>query len=635
MKKNIKLKDRFQYYFENTISAGSVGIIKWLAILSSLIILILGLIIVLFGITNTTEPNAESLGFVEGTWQSLMATLDAGTMGGDQGWSYRLVRFIASLGGIFIISILIGSISSSIDEKINQLKKGHSKVLEVNHTLILGWSEKIFSIIKEIIDANENQKKQHIVILADKDKEEMEDEIRSKILNFKTTKVIVRSGSPLELSDIAVVNPNDAKSIIVLSPEDKNGDIHVIKSVLALTNNKTRKKEKYKIVAEIKNKKNMEAAELAGNNEAVFVLSSDHTSRIIAQTCLQSGLSIVYNDLLKFEGDEIYFQEEPKLVGKTYKEILFLYEESSIIGITTADKEVHINPDMATIFQEKDSVIAISKDDDTVTLSNHNNFDINKEFFNTSKNEEKNIEKTLILGWNDKGYRIVEELDNYVPLGSEVTVVAENIENDHKVDALKNSLTNQKLKHVNGDITDNSTLVNLELDCYSHIIVLSYFNVDIQESDAKTLICLLHLRKISEKLNKNFCIVSEMLDVRNREIGIVAKADDFIVSDNIISLILSQLSENNGLKKVYDVLFEAEGSEIYLKPVSKYIKTKIPVNFYTILESAANQGETAIGYRISSQASYPENNFGVKINPPKHIETTFLDEDFIIVLAED
>jgi K+/H+ antiporter YhaU regulatory subunit KhtT len=635
MKKNIKLKDRFQYYFENTISTGSVGIIKWLAIFSSLIILLLGLIIVLFGITNTTEPNAESLGFIEGSWQSLMATLDAGTMGGDQGWSYRLVRFIASLGGIFIISILIGSISSSIDEKINQLKKGHSKVLEVNHTLILGWSEKIFSIIREIIDANENQKKQHIVILADKDKEEMEDEIRSKILNFKTTKVIVRSGSPLELSDIEVVNPNDAKSIIVLSPSDKNGDIHVIKSVLALTNNKTRKKEKFKIVAEIKNKKNMEAAELAGNNEAVFVLSSDNTSRIIAQTCLQSGLSIVYNELLKFEGDEIYFQEEPKLVGKTYKEILFSYEDSSIIGIITNEKEVLLNPAMETIFEEKDSVIAISKDDDTVILSKSNNFKINKEHFNKSINENKNVEKTLILGWNDKGYRIVEELDNYVPMGSEITVVAENIENEKIVDALESSLINQKLNHINGDITDNSTLVGLGLDSYSHIIVLSYFNVDIQESDAKTLICLLHLRKISEKLNKNFCIVSEMLDVRNREIGIVAKADDFIVSDNIISLILSQLSENNELKKVYDVLFEAEGSEIYLKPVSNYIKTKIPVNFYTILDSAANQGETAIGYRISAQASYPEKNFGVKINPTKDIEITFFDEDFIIVLAEN
>ena len=157
--KKTTLKDRIQYYFENTMSSGTMGIIKWLALASLFIILVLGLVILIFGIKGSADPEAGNLGFIEGAWQSLMATLDAGTMGGDEGWGFRAVRFVASLGGIFLISILIGTISSGIDEKINELKKGRSRVLESNHTLILGWSEKVFSIISEIIDANENQKK--------------------------------------------------------------------------------------------------------------------------------------------------------------------------------------------------------------------------------------------------------------------------------------------------------------------------------------------------------------------------------------------------------------------------------------------------------------------------------------------
>ena len=70
-------------------------------------LLILGLIILVFGIKSTPEPDAENLGFIEGAWQSLMATLDSGTMGGDEGWAFRVVRFIATLGGIFLISILM------------------------------------------------------------------------------------------------------------------------------------------------------------------------------------------------------------------------------------------------------------------------------------------------------------------------------------------------------------------------------------------------------------------------------------------------------------------------------------------------------------------------------------------------
>ena len=628
-------REKARYYFENTMSAGPSGVIKWLAIFSLFMVLILGLLILVFGIKSSPEPGAENLGFIEGAWQSLMATLDSGTMGGDEGWAFRAVRFIATLGGIFLISILIGTISSGIDEKLDELKKGRSRVLESNHTLILGWSEKVFSIISEIIEANENQKKSSIVILADRDKGEMEDDIRGKIEDFKNTKLIVRSGSPLESTNIVLVNPNEARSIIVLAGTEDNADTYVIKSVLALTNGKNRKESPYAIVAEIKDPKNMEAAELVGNNETVFVISSDFISRITAQTCRQSGLSIVYSELLQFEGDEIYFMEEPKLVGKKYKDSLFAYEKSSVIGIYTKDGSALINPPMDTIINKGDKMIAISEDDDKVVLSGKTSFDIQEKLFSRSELKAACVEKTLILGWNSRCTKIIEELDNYVAKGSEVLIVAEGIDIDEEISELQNTLVKQKIKLQKGNINDKATLVGLKPEIFDHIILLSYSDIDTQESDAKTLICLLHLRNLSEKAGKNFSIVSEMLDIRNRELGLVAKADDFIVSDNLISLMLSQLSENQSLKKVYDVLFQAEGSEVYLKPINKYVKTGEAMNFYTIIESAAQLNESAIGYRIASLNTDSDQHFGININPDKSKKLTFNENDFIIVLAED
>ena len=627
--------EKFRYYFENTMSKGPAGVIKWLALVSLFMVLVLGLLILIFGIKGSLEPEAEKLGFIEGAWQSLMATLDSGTMGGDQGWAFRIVRFAATLGGIFVISILIGTISSGIDEKLEELKKGRSRVLENNHTLILGWSDKIFTIISEIIEANSNQKKPRIVILADRDKGEMEDDIRSKIEDFKNTTVIIRSGSPLELSDIAIVNPNAARSVIVLANEEANADIYVIKTVLALTNGKNRKKEAFNIVAEIKDPKNMEAADLVGNNEAAFVLSSDLISRITAQTCRQSGLSLVYNELLQFEGDEIYFQQEPKLAGKTFKDVLFAYENSAVIGILNNEEKVLINPTMDTVFNNGDSVIAISEDDYTIKLSGKTTFDIKHNLFNRAEVKNVGIEKTLILGWNDRGVRVIEELDNYVASGSQVTIVADIDGISMQIAELKKSVQKQKIDFIKGDINDKATLVNLKPETYDHLILLSYMDIDLQESDAKTLICLLHLRNLSEKVGKDFSIVSEMLDIRNRDLGVVAKADDFIISHNLISLMLSQLSENKDLKKVYDILFQAEGSEVYLKPVSRYVKHGEPVNFYTVLESAAQLNETAIGYRISTQSSDSEKKYGININPLKSNIINFIEGDSIIVLSED
>ncbi len=625
--------EKVRYYFENTMSAGPGGVIKWLALISLFMVLVLGLLILIFGIKSS--PEAEKLGFIEGAWHSLMATLDSGTMGGDEGWAFRAVRFVATLGGIFLISILIGTISSGIDEKLVELKKGRSRVIETNHTLILGWSEKVFSIISEIIEANSNQKKPSIVILADRDKGEMEDGVSSRIEDFKNTKVIVRSGNPLESSDIAVVNPNGARSIIVLANDEANSDTYVIKSVLALTNGKNRKKEEFNIVAEIKDPKNMEAAELVGNDETVFVLSSDLISRITAQTCRQSGLSVVYSEILQFDGDEIYFQPEPKLAGKSFKDVIFAYENSAVIGILTKDEKALINPPMDTVFNNGDSIIAISEDDDTIKLSGKTSFDNKTNLFNRNEQKDGGIERTLVLGWNDRGGRIIEELDNYVASGSQVTIVADAEGIEEQLGEIKEKIEKQKITFTKGDINDKATLVNLKPETFDHIILLSHKNIDVQESDAKTLICLLHLRNLSEKAGKDFSIVSEMLDIRNRDLGVVAKADDFIVSDNLISLMLSQLSENKDLKKVFDILFEAEGSEIYLKPVSRYVKPGESVNFYTVLESAAQLNETAIGYRISAQSSDSEKRFGVKINPAKSSSVKFKEDDFIIVLSED
>jgi len=630
------LREKFRYRFENTMSSGPMAVIQWLAIVSLVSVIILGLVIFILGITGSPAPEAEPLGFFEGTWKSLMATLDPGTMGGDEGWDFRLVRFVATLIGIFIISILIGSISSGIDQKIEELKRGRSRVLDDNHTLILGWSTKIFTIITELIEANSNQKNACIVILSEKDKVEAENEINSHIENFGNTKIVVRSGSTLEASSVEMVNINEARSIIVLSPEVANPDTHVIKIVLGLTNGKHRKKEPYHIVAEIKDARNMEAADLVGNNEAVYVLSEELISRIIAQTCRQSGLSVVYSEMLQFAGDEIYFEKAPAaLAGKTYKDSLFAYDDSSVIGIFTKNEEVLINPPMDRLIEEGESLIAISADDDTVVANGRADLNIRREFFNRSEMNGLRTEKTLVLGWNDKGTKIIAELDNYVKEGSDVLIVAKDPAIADVTAALKANLQNQKLEFRQGDVREKKTLLSINTEAYDHIIVLSNRDIDIQESDAKTLISLLHLRNISESHGLDYSIVTEMLDLRNRELGVVAKADDFVVSDNLVSLLLSQLSENKELKKVYDVLFQAEGSEIYLKPVSRYVKPGVEMDFYTVTASAAELGESAIGYRITSLSRDSEQHYGVNLNPAKSEQVTFSEEDFIIVLSED
>ena len=627
-------KEKLRYNFDNTLSNGPIAIISWLALVTFLLVILAGILLFIFGLSANPVEN-EPFDLTEGMWQSLMRVLDAGTVTGDEGWSFRLFMLLITIAGLFIFSSLIGSISSGIDESISNLRKGKSKVIETNHTLILGYSSMIYSVISELCLANESNKKAVIVVLADKDKVEMEDDIRSKISDTKTSKIIVRSGNPLDLRDLLMVNYNEAKSIILLSPEnEENPDNQVIKSVLSITGNKKRKKEPYHIVAEIKDNENRQVANLVGGKEVSYVFSSDLISRLTAQTCRQSGLSIIYSDLLQFEGDEIYFYSDHGLIGLTFKQCVYSFEDSCVMGVFTSDRKVLLNPDMNYTINKDDQIILIAQDDSKI-----NRLLIPKEIlpvnFIPAPKKEKELETTLILGWNHKGKKIIEELDHYVVKGSSVSILGEIEYVKDSLALLSEELQNITLYFQHGNINDRNTLDELRIESFNHIIVLSYMDKgSIQISDAITLICLVHLRDISEKAGKDFSVVSEMLDVQNRELAEVAKADDFIVSDNLLSLLMTQIAENKDLEMVYENLFNDEGAEIYLNPVEEYLDVHQPTDFYQVIESASKIGHTAIGYRKLSQKEYDNGKFGIVLNPLKSKSIQFEQGDFLIVLAE-
>ena len=130
-------------------------------------------------------------------------------MGGDTGWGFRVVMLVVTLGGIFVVSALIGVLSAGIDSKLDELRKGRSRVLESDHTIILNWSPSIFDIISELVVANASRKRPRIVIMANKDKVEMEDEIAAKVPTLRNTRVICRSGDPTDLYDLAHRQPAD------------------------------------------------------------------------------------------------------------------------------------------------------------------------------------------------------------------------------------------------------------------------------------------------------------------------------------------------------------------------------------------------------------------------------------------
>jgi voltage-gated potassium channel Kch len=626
------LPDRLRYAFDNTMSRGTVALIGLLGALSALVVVVMALVVTATGIA---PEGSDHLDFVEAIWQNLMRTLDAGTMGGDAGWPFRITMLLVTFGGIFVISTLIGVLTSGIEGKIEQLRKGRSRVIESGHTIILGWSQQIFEVVAELTAANANQPKSCIVIMGDMDKVEMEEQIRDMVGPTGRTRIVCRRGSPMSLTDLEIVGLNTARAIIILAPDGDSPDSSVIKTMLAITNNPRRRPEPYHVVAEIRDPKNVEAARMVGGAEVELVQVGDLISRIIAQTCRQSGLSVVYTELLDFGGDEIYFHGEPALTGRSFGEALMAFEDSAVIGLQRGGDAPRLNPPMETRIEAGDRLVVIAEDDDKIRMAAAPPEAVRAELIALREPAARSPERTLILGWNWRGPAIISELDQYVAAGSAVTVVSADASAQETIAHHCTGLTQQTVEVQIADTTDRRTLDALQIESYKHVIILCYSDMlEPEQADAQTLITLLHLRDIASRSERPFSVVSEMLDTRNRALAEVARADDFVVSDKLVSLILSQVSENKALNAVFTDLFDPEGAEIYLKLASDYVRQGEPMSFYPVVAAARERGEVAIGYRLLRHANDASKSYGVVVNPPKSEQVTFAQWDRLIVLAD-
>lgn len=193
---------RLRYRFDSALSGGPTIVILWLGAATLALIVVAAAIIAIFGLGIDA---GESAGFLESFWQSLLRVLDSGTFAGDNGWGLRVVALLVTLGGIIIASSLIGLVATAFDQQIEKLRKGRSSVLERDHTLVLGWSPRLFTILSELVVANENQKKPRIVILAPVDKTEMEDDVRARVGPTRNTKIVCRTGDPTSPHDLDLV----------------------------------------------------------------------------------------------------------------------------------------------------------------------------------------------------------------------------------------------------------------------------------------------------------------------------------------------------------------------------------------------------------------------------------------------
>lgn len=651
---SISFRQRLRYKFDNFMARGGSSIFIALIVMFLVSLVFVG---ALRGVVNWVSPPGAAEnpgGFFHHLYQTFNHLSDPGTMAYDINSSIwlKITAIIAGGIGVVILSSLIAFITTELDQRINQLKKGHSKVIETGHTLLLGWNERVLEILRELLIANESEDDACVVILADKDKEFMDDYLNVNLSKVQrgNTRIVTRSGSVSSLVNLDIVSVTEAKSVISLATcgqsatyeQKAASDTAVIKTILALMASRKDGQE-LTTVAEVFNRDNRAIVEQISPGDIITVDTDEILAKILVQTSRSVGLSVVYNEVMSFDGCEMYFHHADW--GDTqFGELPFRFPDGIPIGIRHEDGTISINPSPDTPMQQTDDIIILAEDDSTIDYQSQPLIaprDLNL----IDKRRSPGLERELIIGWTPKIEIILHEYADYLLDGSQIDVMLRAADSSvvDRIASINEELDGVIVSLVEGNPMTTDGLMSVKPFEYDNILILSQtadHKVDNEEqTDSETIVILLLLRSIFEQHHDQVGdtkLITEILDSDNQPLVARTGVKDFVISNRFVSMILAQISEDGDIKAVYDDLFQEDGSEIYLKPISLYHDHfPLEVNYADLIQLAQKREEICLGVKLKLHEHMHEKNFGVKLIPPKNQTYTLNADDCLVVVAED
>ncbi|TYH26679.1 hypothetical protein ES288_A02G008000v1 [Gossypium darwinii] len=592
-----------------------------------------------------------------------ISILQEGNHANSEGMGPRLVSVSISFGGMLIFAMMLGLVSDAISEKLDSLRKGRSEVVEQNHTLILGWSDKLGSLLNQLVIANESLGGGIVVVMAERDKEEMELDIAKMEFDFRGTSVICRSGSPLILADLKKVSVSKARAIVVLADDGNadQSDARALRTVLSLTG--VKEGLRGHIVVELSDLDNEVLVKLVGGELVETVVAHDVIGRLMIQCARQPGLAQIWEDILGFENCEFYIKRWPQLDGMQFEDVLISFPDAIPCGVKVASRggKIILNPEDSYVLQGGDEVLVIAEDDDTYApgaLPMVWRGSLAGDFI-----VPKLTEKILLCGWRRDMEDMIMVLDAFLAPGSELWMFNEVVESERERKLIDGGLdlsrlVNITLVHREGNAVIRRHLESLPLESFDSILILADESVEDSaiQADSRSLATLLLIRDIQAKrlpyreamvtrgqrgsfsrgswigemqqASDRSVIISEILDPRTKNLLSMSKISDYVLSNELVSMALAMVAEDRQINDVLEELFAEEGNELHIRLAELYLHEGEEMSFYEIILRARQKREIVIGYRL-------ENAERAVINPPnKNERRRWSVKDVFVVITE-
>ena len=621
------LASRFRYHLDRVAAKSAVWQVLMLAVVAALL-MVLGALFV-SGSSPESLGREGSVGPVYRMWWAAIRVIDPGNFAGD--FTTGLVAatgLTISLLGILIFSLLIGILSSKLTEKLELMKRGKSPVVEHNHTVIVGSGDKLFEVVREIVEANSNHRGRAIAVFSPVPKQDMEEAMNERIGDFMTTRMAYRTGRTSDMDALRMLNLPAARSLVVLGGTDPD-NVKVLLAARSLMGEKRRKA--ISAVCEIRDQRMGEIAELSFPGVR-WIPVGEMITRLMVQVCRHPGLSKVYSEILSFRGHELYLYADRRLAGRQFGSLAQTMHGGIALGIMRPGG-VELNPMPDAVLQKGDELVVLAEDDDTFGLA-HDRRPKPLERCGSSQRPEPVAESILVLSANRRSLRLMMNLlGNYVGAGSSA-VIAGALDDDEAKALLEEvrETPNLEISYRRVCRTSPRQLEKLRPFDFDSILVTSLEDDDDESSDTDCITTLLVLKRIRNGLEEEpeTVIVSEIRNPRNRRLANTADIDDFVVSNEVTSMIMAQLAEEARLWDVYREIFDPRGCEIYLRSASWICPGRKSATFMELVRSGLNKREVVMGI-IEPDGKGDE---VLKLNPKPEESVDLRNDIQVVTLAE-
>ena len=607
--KKFTLKNRFNYWFDNRMTKGSLGFIRVLISASVMFAVLIAGFIIMFGFNEEGEVASvfwDSIATVINGW---MPSFEDGSPG------YLFLMSVIAIIGVLFTSVLIGIVTSAIEEKIYELKRGNSIVLEKDHIVVLGFYPGEFTLLRQLILAAAG-KPACVVVAEDMDREQMEQNISENIDVPKNFRIVCRTADITDPASLEKCSVETCKTIIVSPTED----MRTIKAVLAVSTLLDEKGvPEISVNAIISKNEYRFPPSIAEANNISTLQTNSILAKMIAHSCTQTGLSQTFRELFNFEGSEFYLVDLQGIEGMTFETLMMRINNAVPAGVYREGRML-LNPTWDFVLQAGDRIVIFSEESDSVKIVDAPSE--NPVYIEAKTTESEAETDTVIIGYNETLAIILSELPENV---SHVYLFGqEAAEKKREVLEKVAAKRNLGLDYYEGNPHDEDVLLQIARMA-NHIVILNDHSGDAEEADMEAIFLLLNLRDIRKRYDLSFNITVEMQKEHNQKL--VGRGDhtDFLVSSSMSSLFLAQLAESPELIDVFREILSDEGNELYLKNVS-FMNLEGSFTVRDLRWIMLKQGYILLGLLDAEKNSH--------FNLPLDDMLTLSGEDNLIVLGE-